>query len=434
VASDPKDVPVGRLTRLSKLAGLGLRSGASMLLARDGEAAATQAAEVLGKLRGIAAKVGQMASYVDGFVPEAQREHYERALRGLRSAAAQSPPAAIARIVETELGAPMDTLFAHWEEQPFASASIGQVHRARMHDGRDVAVKVQHPGIERAIDSDLENGAAFERVVAVLGPKLLDSRRMYNELSQRIREELDYRLEAERQARFAQIHRDDPDILIPAVIEERSSGRVLTSELVQGETLEWAAQQPDVLRRQFAEVLWRFVFRGNLVGGLFNADPHPGNYLFRPDGTIAFLDFGCVQPISPERLRRARALHLAARRGDELAFNAQCVAILGTRGGSYERLAIAHSRMSMEPLFSSPFHMTREFVAQMVKNVMGLKDQLFAKDKSYVPMPEGLLFMNRLQFGFYSVLARLDTTVDYRDVEETLCREAKLPELTTAQL
>src|SRR5207248_1484295 len=102
-------------------------------------------------------------------------------------------------------------------------------------------------------------------------------------------------------------------ICVPAVVPERSSRRVLTSELVQGETLEWAAEQAPQLREQYARVLWRFVFRGNLVGGLFNADPHPGNYMFRPDGSIAFLDFGCVQPIGAERLHAARRLHLAAR-------------------------------------------------------------------------------------------------------------------------
>jgi predicted unusual protein kinase regulating ubiquinone biosynthesis (AarF/ABC1/UbiB family) len=327
------------------------------------------------------------------------------------------------------LGAPIDRLFVDWQDAPFASASIGQVHKASLFDGRSVAVKVQHPGIERAIDADLKNGAAVERLVGALGPKGLDSRRIYDEIAQRVREELDYRLEAERQRMFAGIHAGDPFIRIPAVIGERSANRVLTSEFMLGESLEWAANQSEALRRSFAETLWRFVFRGNLVGGLFNADPHPGNYLFNADGTIAFLDFGCVQPIRPERLWRARALHVAARRRDEATFREHCIAMLGTRGGSYERAALAHSRISMDPLFSSPFHMTRAFVAEMVKGVMLLKEQLFAKDHSFVPLPEGLLFMNRLQFGFYSVLARLDTTVDYAAVEEAFCREANIPEL-----
>jgi len=408
---------------------MGLRTGASLLLARDPEAAARHAAEVLGRLRGLATKVGQMVSYVDGFIPEEHREHFEAALRGLRCAAPCSEPEQVMRLVEQELGAPIDQLYAEFETEPFASASIGQVHRARLADGRHVAVKVQHPGIEPAIDADLANGATLEGILSLLSPKVLDSRRIYNELAQRIREELDYTLEAKRQRQFARIHHGDASIRVPRVVPERSARRVLTSELMRGHSFEWAVAQPPELRRQFASVLWRFVFRGNLVGGVFNADPHPGNYLFGEDGSVTFLDYGCVQPIGRERLRDARRLHLAARQRDEQQFRQRCVKILGTRGGSYETAALAHSRMTMEPLFASPFHVTREFVAQMVKNVFELKGQLFADDKSFTSIPEGILFMNRLHFGFYSVLARLDTCVDYRAVEDEFCRDAQIPEL-----
>jgi predicted unusual protein kinase regulating ubiquinone biosynthesis (AarF/ABC1/UbiB family) len=415
------------------LARAGIRSGASLLLSRDGHAAAQHAAEVLGRMRGLAAKLGQMASYVDGFVPEGQREAYEVALRGLRAAAPSSPPETVRQLVEAELGAPLDRLFASFELEPFASASIGQVHRAELATGVKVAVKVQHPGIERAIESDLKNASVLETFVGALGPKALDSRRMLGELAARFREELDYRLEAERQQQFARIHAADPTIRIPEVIWGRSSRRVLTTELASGESLEWASTQPEELRRRYAEVLWRFVFRGNLVGGLFNADPHPGNYLFQPDGRIVFLDFGCVQPIGPERLHQARRLHAAARSGDEARFREHCVAILQTRGGSYEEAAYAHSRASFEPLFASPFRLTREFVTGMMQSMLRLKEQLFAKDRSFVPPPDGILFMNRLQFGFYSVLAQLDVSADYREVEEAMCREARIAELLSVR-
>ncbi|HKU42666.1 MAG TPA: AarF/ABC1/UbiB kinase family protein [Polyangiales bacterium] len=427
--SDSKQVPSGRLARLSGLARAGLRSGTSLLLSRDADAAARHAAQVLGRLRGLAAKVGQMASYVDGMVPDGQREAYELAMRGLRAAAPSSPPDVVRALIESELGASIEALFARFETVPFASASIGQVHRAELSSGQAVAVKVQHPGIEAAIEADLKNVSVLETFVGALGPKALDSRRLMREIAARFREELDYRLEADRQTQFKRIHACDPMIQIPAVIPERSARRVLTTELVSGETLEWASEQPEALRRRYAEVLWRFVFRGNLVGGLFNADPHPGNYLFQPSGKIAFLDFGCVQPIGPDRLRQARRLHAAARRGDEATFREYCVQILKTRGGSYEEAAIAHSRATFEPLFASPFHMTREFVQGMVQNALRLKEQLFAKDKSFVPLPDGILFMNRLQFGFYSVLARLEVAADYRRVEDELCVEAGIAEL-----
>jgi predicted unusual protein kinase regulating ubiquinone biosynthesis (AarF/ABC1/UbiB family) len=368
---------------------------------------------------------------VDGLVPEAQRDQYEAAMRGLRAAAPRSAADEVAALIEAELSAPLAQLFAEFDVEPIASASIGQVHRARLPDGREVAVKVQHPGIESAIDSDLANAAMIERVVSslgLLGPAAFDSRHLYLELSGRIREELDYRLEAERQRQFAHIHASDPDICVPDVIASHSSSRVLTSELVRGQSLEWAATQPEPDRTHYAAVMWRYVMRGNLVGGLFNADPHPGNYLFREDGSIAFLDYGCVQPIRGERLRAARRLHLAARRRDEVGFRDMCVQILGTHGGSYEDAAVAHSRMTMEPLFASPFRMQRSFVAQLVKNVFAMRDQLHAADGSFTQPPDGILFMNRLQCGFYSVLARLSCEVDYARIEEELCEQAQLTE------
>ncbi len=400
-----------------------------MMLSRDSQGAAEEAARILGNMRGLAAKVGQMASYVDGIIPEAQRDTYEKALRGLRAAAPKSSSAAVRAVVETELGGPIDRLFVEWDAEPFASASIGQVHRARLENGREVAVKVQHPGIDHAIESDLENASVVEGLVSAFGPRALDSKRFLDEIAARFREELDYTREAQQQRQFTQIHASDPTIHIPEVIAERSSRRVLTSELVRGETIEWAAAQPELLRTQFAEVLWRFVFRGNLVGGVFNADPHPGNYLFHPDGSITFLDFGCVQPIPEPRHSHARAMHRAARRHDEADFKRHTIALLGSHGGDYERVALEHSRHSFEPLFGSPFLITRPFVAHMVQSVMAVKESLFSKDKSFVPLPEGMLFMNRLHFGFYSVLASLNAPADYARVEEELCRASGLAAL-----
>jgi predicted unusual protein kinase regulating ubiquinone biosynthesis (AarF/ABC1/UbiB family) len=196
-----RKLPEGRLGRLVRMAGVGARTGASLLLSKDSSGAAQQAAEVLGTLRGLAAKVGQMASYVDGIVPEGHREAYEGAMRSLRAAAPTSAPEAIRSVVEEDLGAPIDELFQVWEDKPFASASIGQVHRAVLPDGREVAVKVQHPGIARAVESDLENAGVLQGLVSTLGPRELNAKAVLDEVKARFREELDYTLEAERQAR-----------------------------------------------------------------------------------------------------------------------------------------------------------------------------------------------------------------------------------------
>ena len=403
--------------RFVRLAGLGARTSASLLFGKSGESAAERAAEVLGTLRGVAAKVGQMASYVDGIVPEGQREAYELALRRLRDQAPTTTPAEIRALVELELGAPISQLFRDWEDEPVASASIGQVHRARLADGRVVAVKVQHSGIAQAVESDLENVGILESVIGTVVGKGVNSRGILNEIKTRFREELDYRLEARRQSEFAQIFLGDPQIFVPAVIAERSSTRVLTSEFVTGFSLDEAAQRSEAERRAYARALWRFVFKGNLVGGMFNADPHPGNYIFQADGRIAFLDFGCVQPIHGGRVGPARRLHRAAVDKDERTFAQQVRVIMETRGGLYEDLAIAYSRRCFEPLFASPYRITREFVRSLVAEIGEMKQVMFKKGGNFVPLPEGMVFMNRLQFGFYSVLARLDVEVDYAAVE-----------------
>jgi predicted unusual protein kinase regulating ubiquinone biosynthesis (AarF/ABC1/UbiB family) len=415
--SDDRKIPEGRVGRFVRLASLGARTSASLLFSKTGENAAERAAEVLGTLRGVAAKVGQMASYVDGIVPEGQRDAYELALRKLRDQAPTSTSSEIRALVELELGARISELFDDWEDEPVASASIGQVHRARLADGRVVAVKVQHSGIAKAVESDLENVGMLESVLGTVVGKGVNSRGILNEVKMRFREELDYRLEARRQTEFGQIFHGDPQIFVPRVIPERSSTRVLTSEFVTGESLDQAATRSEGERRAYAEALWRFVFKGNLVGGMFNADPHPGNYIFQPEGRIAFLDFGCVQPIHGGRMGPARALHRAAVDRDELRFAQQVRVIMETRGGLYEDLAIAYSRRCFEPLFASPFRVTREFVRKLVSEIGDMKQVVFKKGGNFVPLPEGMVFMNRLQFGFYSVLARLDVEVDYAAVE-----------------
>jgi predicted unusual protein kinase regulating ubiquinone biosynthesis (AarF/ABC1/UbiB family) len=261
-------------------------------------------------------------------------------------------------------------------------------------------------------------------MASVFSPRGFNTRQVYEEIAQRFREELDYRLEAEHQSRFRELMADEHHIHIPEVIAERSTGRVLTSELCRGATLEQAAETDAELRRHYCEVLWRFVYKGNLVGGVFNADPHPGNYLFGDDGRITFLDFGCVQPIPHERLLKARELHRSAHQRDEARFREVLVDILQTRGGAYEREVARYVRRCFEPLFQRPFHMTRDYVSEVVQEVNDMKWLALTRDASMTPLPEGMVFMNRLQFGFYSVLARLDVPADYTGVERQLYEAA----------
>jgi predicted unusual protein kinase regulating ubiquinone biosynthesis (AarF/ABC1/UbiB family) len=409
--------PTKRLSRLLGLAEVGARSGAALVYQRGAESAARRAAEVLGNLRGLAAKVGQMASYVDGFVPEPQRELYQSALSQLQTAAPQSSSEVARARVESELGRPIAALFRTWEPEPFASASIGQVHRAELHDGRVVAVKVQHPGIEDAVESDLSNIGLMQGLVSGLGPKSLNARAVYEVVRERFREELDYEREARNVAFFSELHRGDRQIHIPAVVPSHSRRRVLTTEFTSGMTLDEASTRDEALRGEFARALWRFVFKGNLVGGRFNADPHPGNYIFHADGTVSFLDFGCVQVLDPSHISDARNAHWAAIDRDEASFRRHVISLLGLRGGSYEATALEYSRYCFEPLFAAPFRIDRPYVTELGNWIGVLKKQMFAKDGSFVQLPPNMIFLNRLQFGFYSVLARLNVSVDYAAVE-----------------
>ncbi|MDD9971921.1 MAG: AarF/ABC1/UbiB kinase family protein [Myxococcales bacterium] len=421
-----KRIPVGRLRRLARLARVGTRTGTSLLFSTDGDGAAQQAAAVLGSMRGLAAKLGQMASYVDGLVPETQRAAFEEALKKLRSEAPQSPPDAIRSVVEEDLGNSLDQLFAQWSPSPFASASIGQVHHAVLPDGQEVAVKVQHPGIDAAVEADLHNGGTLKQLAKALASDDLNADALFDEVATRFREELDYRLEATRQTRFAKLYPDEPRIVVPRVIDTHSARRVLTSELAAGMSLEEAAAQPEATRRTYCEVLWHFAFKAILVDGLFNADPHPGNYLFHQDGRVTFLDFGCVQELGHDSLAHSRAAHLAALHQDRQGFERAVVRLGNTRGGAYEEAFRSYLHRCMRPIFSSPFRITRDFVSGLVQEIFGLNKLALTRDSQIPAVPESTVLLNRLQFGFMSVLARLNTEVDYAMIERAFFERAQI--------
>lgn len=422
-AQGPESAPVpnGRLGRLGKLSSLALGAARGAVLGRSNEEAAEQAAQVLGNLRGLAAKLGQMASYVDGLVPPDKRDAFEASLKVLRSQAPRSSASAIRLLVEEELDGPIDRLFEAWDDEPIASASIGQVHRAVLREedgGLEVAVKVQHPGIRKAVESDLATASVLEGLGAMAGSRRFDSRGNLEIIRARFREELDYELEGTRLEAFRALHQGDGRVTVPRLIASRSSKSVLTTELVRGASLDDILREPESSRRAWAETLWHFVFKGNILGGMFNADPHPGNYLFHEDGRATFLDYGCVQLIPEARREAVREVHWAAIERDEAAFRASVPKLIHSKPGQLERLAIEYTRLCFEPLFRAPYHITRSYAASLVSE---MKSMAMAgrkiPDAEIFPMPPEMLFMNRLQFGFYSVLARLDVDVDYAAVE-----------------
>src|SRR4051794_38401450 len=251
---------------------------------------AEQVAEALGGMKGALMKLGQMASYLDQGLPEPVRD----ALAQLQSDAPPMSAELAAEVVEKELGQPPERLFAVWDPTPIAAASIGQVHRATTHDGVEVAVKVQYPGVDDAIRADLGNAGMLFQAMGMMFPGL-EPGPLVEELRSRLLEELDYDLEASNQRLFADYYRGHPFIHVPEVVDGLSSARVLTTELADGarydEMLTWSQEERDLA----AEAIFRFVFRSLYRLHAFNGDPHPGNYLFKRGGRVTFLDFGLVK-------------------------------------------------------------------------------------------------------------------------------------------
>jgi predicted unusual protein kinase regulating ubiquinone biosynthesis (AarF/ABC1/UbiB family) len=295
--------------------------GAQAALERRHLEAAEQIVAALGTMKGAAMKLGQVLSFLDvGLVPEEHREEFQAKLAALRDAAPQVSFKQMRGVIEEELEDELDELFARFEEEPIAAASIGQVYRATLHDGRDVAVKVQYPGVAAAVRADMQNLGLIMRVVKRLTPGL-DVKAVTQEIRLRIDEELDYELEAQNQRSLARIFRGHPFIVVPDVITRLSRERVLVSEYVHGTGFEQLKHYPQADRDRLGEIVFRF-FMGCLYRHhQFSGDPHPGNFLLLGDGRVAFLDFGLFKRMKPEDVENELAAQRATTEGDAAALH-----------------------------------------------------------------------------------------------------------------
>ena len=340
---EAKKLPTGRVARTARVGGLVTGQGvrwAGMRAAnrvRSPERAAAverertaalinELVDQLGRMRGAAMKVGQMISMVelDGLDGE-QQDELQRKLATLRDGVPPVPFARLEKLLRKELGAPLGKVFSDFDERAFAAASIGQVHRATTLDGDDVVVKVQYPGVAEAVETDLRNAMLLVPLVKRLAPGL-DAKAMAVEMRERIAEELDYELEAQSQRRIERLVRGHPFISVPRVNTELSTRRVLVSEYIEGEGFEVVRRADEAQRDRYGEIVFRFFFGLLYRDRIALGDPHPGNYLLRPDGRVCFLDFGFIRDVEPSHVAAEAAIALAVRERDGAGLKTALVA------------------------------------------------------------------------------------------------------------
>jgi predicted unusual protein kinase regulating ubiquinone biosynthesis (AarF/ABC1/UbiB family) len=277
---------------------------------------AKQIVAVLGTMKGAAMKLGQVMSFLDvGLVAEEHREEFQRELAKLRDAAPTVSFKQMRRVIEDDLEEPISEVFASFDEEPVAAASIGQVYRATLQDGREVAVKVQYPGVASAVRADLQNLDMLMRVLKRMTPGL-DVKAIAEEIKERIVEELDYELEAQNQRSLARIFAGHPFIVVPEVVSALSRERVLVSEFVRGVGFEELKGRSQAERDRIGEIVFRFFLGCLYRHRQFSGDPHPGNFLLLADGRVAFLDFGLFKRMEAEPVELELACQRAVAEGD----------------------------------------------------------------------------------------------------------------------
>ena len=437
-ASTPP-VQSGRLRRATPVAGLAARTAGEAVIralrkrtGADGSAhdfharTAERYTELLGHSKGVLMKVGQMLSFVSlgTTIPPEYQAVYRSALSRLQADAPPMAPELAEAAFEAELGRRPGEVFAEFSPQPIAAASIGQVHRARLPDGRTVAVKIQYPGVEKAIRADLDNSELLVTFFALLRsmfPQLtrLDVRAVAAEVAAKISEEVDYLNEAANQSQFADVYRGHPFIHVPDVLPELSSRRVLTQELAEGMRWHEAVLADQDRRDAWGEVIYRFAIGSLRRFGLFNADPHPGNYIFRPDGSVSFVDFGCVVRCDSTQVATLADIVTAMCHEDAPRVRRALVgagAIDAVTGPAPEELFEWWSGTLEMLLGPQPFMMTPEVVAAGIRREFSPVGPSANVVRSFSE-PPGWVFLSRIESGMMSVLGELRATGYWRAIQ-----------------
>ncbi|MGF2733550.1 ABC1 kinase family protein [Marinobacter sp. DUT-1] len=373
---------------------------------------AGEIADTLGELKGAVMKVGQIASQTQDFLPR----EFSDALEKLQKEAPPMPFEVIVEQIESELGRPLGELYEYVQEAPYASASIGQVHRARLHDGTDVIVKVQYPGVDESCDSDLKQLRMTLRLGGLLKMPKESVDQLFAEIRERLREELDYENEARNIGLFREFHKDQPWVLIPAVIDSHSTRRILTLELVEGDHVSQVT--PDRYDQDTINLIGHRIFM-IMADQLFrfrciHGDPHAGNFAYRPDGSIILYDFGCVKKLKPEIVEAYRKALIAALEEDYEALDRHLID-LGARVGSQPAVDEAYYAMWRDILIV-PFQGDEpyDFAEADIHKHVAAKTSTVFKYLDYFKPPVESIFIDRMIAGHYWMLKRLGVQAAFR--------------------
>jgi predicted unusual protein kinase regulating ubiquinone biosynthesis (AarF/ABC1/UbiB family) len=370
-------------------------------------------AEVLAReaasLRGGVAKWGQLRAYLDGSAPDARAR-----LAALWDRMPADPPARIRAVIRDQLKKDPEELFPGWQDAPLAAASLGQVHAAG-----PLAVKVQYPEVAAALEDDLNSTPLLKKMVgADLGEAVDDE--ALRQLRAGLLSELDYRKEAASLERFRQLWMGDPDVVIPRAYQDQSTRSILVMQRLEGVPLTQLEGDP----ARTAEAIFRFAIGSPLIFGVFNADPHPGNYLLLKDGRVGFVDFGCVAELSEEVHAAEKQLWLALihRDGESLRHAANLMGLVA-RAEVFE----GETWREWEKLFGAPF-LTRglfQLEPNHVRRLIAVTAELGRARRVALPAPVLLLWRQRL--GALMVLASLRPKLDFRLALSGLLDDGKNP-------
>ncbi|MEX2626652.1 MAG: AarF/ABC1/UbiB kinase family protein [Ilumatobacteraceae bacterium] len=374
---------------------------------------AEDVAHELGEMKGVLMKAGQLISFIFEALPDEAQD----ALATLQADAAPMAPTLAAGVVESELGNPPERVFLDWTDLPVAAASIGQVHRAVTPDGRDVAVKVQYPGVHDAIEADLDAAEAMYAMFSMMMLKGLDAKGLVDELRDRMREELDYGLESRNLTEFSELFAGHPWVRVPNLVPEYSTDKLLTTEWVDGMTFDqFRTTASQDTKQRAGETIWRFAQHAIVRHGAFNGDPHPGNYKFRHDGSVTFLDYGLVKRWSPgewESLAPTLDALIVQRDPDRLVAAMESSGFLREGHGLPADLVFEYVSSPYVPYMTDSFTFTRQWMQDTLATIFDVQGPHQRVIES-INMPPSFVILDRVVWGISAILGKLEASGPWR--------------------